>query len=389
MKIAIFTLNNPFEKICGGIESVVYNLSKSFAKLGHETWVICLGNVKEETIKKIEGVNLWILPDKGTRGLFKRSLIFAKYGKKIVPKLESKGIEIFNGQAGYSSPLAFYKPKKEKVILTVHTMDGENIANIKDCIRMRKFKEAMLELIKYPILKLWRTYYLSKSDALIFVSRIAYNEFKKYYWFLKKKSYIIPNGFPRIEIPENVEKKYDFIYVGRIAKGKCVDLIIKASKILKEKGLNFSVVIVGSGKWEVFIKELIKKYNLGNNIKLVGYLPYNEVLKYILKSKFLVLSSSYESDPLVVKESLLLGIPVISSNIPALTGKIKDGFNGFLFKNLDYKSLACVMEKALSLDDKEYHKMSKNAKKSIGNRNWIKVAKEYIEVFKEGMKNEL
>ena len=56
MKIAIFILNNPFEKIVGGIESVVYNLSKSFAKLGHEVWVVCLGNVKNETIEKKEGV---------------------------------------------------------------------------------------------------------------------------------------------------------------------------------------------------------------------------------------------------------------------------------------------------------------------------------------------
>jgi len=186
MKIAIFTLNNPFERIGGGIESVVYNLSKSFAKLGHEVWIVCLGNIKDETIEKRDGINLWILPERGAKSLFKRSLVFAKYGKKVISELENKGIEIFNGQAGHSSPLAFYKPKNGKVILTVHTMDGENIANIKDCIRLGKIKEALCEIIKYPILKLWRIYYLLKSDALIFVSNVTYNEFKKYYCFLKK-----------------------------------------------------------------------------------------------------------------------------------------------------------------------------------------------------------
>ena len=138
MKIAIFILNNPFEKIVGGIESVVYNLSKSFAKLGHEVWVVCLGNVKNETIEKKEGVNLWILPDKGAKDLFKRSIVFAKYGKRVISELENKGVEIFNGQAGLSSPLAFYKPKKGKVILTVHAIDEENIAIIKDYIRLKK-----------------------------------------------------------------------------------------------------------------------------------------------------------------------------------------------------------------------------------------------------------
>lgn len=380
MKIAIFTINNPFEKIDGGIESVVYNLSKNFAKLGHEVWVVCLGNIKDETIEKRGRVNLWILPDKGAKGLFMRSLIFAKYGKRVVLDLERKGIRVFNGQAGHSSPLAFYKPKKGKVFLTVHTMDGENIANFKDCIRLRKIKEAVSEVIKYPVLKLWRTYYLLKADALVFVSNVVYNEFRKYYRF-SKKTYIVPNGFPEISTVEMIEKVYDFIYVGRIEKIKCVDLLIKASKILKEKELNFSVIIVGSGKWEEDIKKIIKNYGLSSNIKLVGYLPHEEVLKSISKSRFLILPSLYESDPLVIKESLSLGVPVISSNIPAHTEKIKNGFNGFLFRNLDYKSLANVIKKALNLNNEAYNKMSKNAKESVKNNYWIDVAKDYIKFF--------
>ncbi|HEC67279.1 MAG TPA: glycosyltransferase family 1 protein [Candidatus Desulfofervidus auxilii] len=382
MKVAIVTLNNPFEKIKGGIESVVYNLSKALANLGSEIWVVCLGNVKNETIEKKEGVNLWILPDKKAKGLFKRSLVFVRYGKRAISKLQNNGIEIFNGQAGHSSPLAFYKPQKAKVVLTIHTMDGENIANIKDCIRLRKIKEAVSEIIKYPILKLWRIYYLLKSDFLIFVSNVGYNESKKYYWFLKKKPYIIPNGFPKIEDFGNLkkEKKYDFIYAGRIDKRKCVDLIIKASKILNIKGLNFSIIIVGNGGWRRDIEKLIEKHNL-DNIKLIGYITHDKILEHISKSKFLILPSSYESDPLVIKESLSLGVPVISSDISAHTDKIKNEFNGLLFKNLDYKSLVSVMEKALNLNDEEYDKMSKNAKESIKNRSWVDVAGEYIKFF--------
>ena len=150
--------------------------------------------------------------------------------------------------------------------------------------------------------------------------------------------------------------------------------------------MHFLVVIVGSGRWEKDIKNLIKKYGLGNNIKLVGYLPlHSDVLKYISKSNFLILPSCCESDGLVVREALSLGVPCIVSNIPALKEKIKNGFNGFLFKNLDYRSLANVMEKALNLSDKEYGKMSKNAKESVINRSWDEVAEEYIEVFKSLM----
>jgi len=189
MKIAIITLSNPFERISGGIDSVVYNLSQALTSLGHEVWIVCLGNVKNEIIKKRKGVNLWILPDRGAKGLFRKSLIFAKYGKKIIHRLESKSVKVFNGQGGLSSPLAFYKPKRAKVVLTIHTIDEENIASIKDCIRMRKIKELFLEAIKYLVLKIWRIFYLSKADYLIFVSKVVLNEFKRYYWFSKKETF--------------------------------------------------------------------------------------------------------------------------------------------------------------------------------------------------------
>jgi len=199
--------------------------------------------------------------------------------------------------------------------------------------------------------------------------------------FFKKKSYIVPNGFPKFRGFRNIKKEYDFIYVGRIDKRKCVDLIIKASKILKNKNFEFSILIVGDGIWKKDIEKLIKKYNMKNNIKLVGYVFHNRVLEFISKSKFLILPSSYESDPLVIKESLSLGVPVISSDISAHIEKIKNEFNGFLFKNLDYKSLANVMEKALNLSNEKYEKMSKNAKESIINRSWNKVAKKYVKFF--------
>ena len=68
-------------------------------------------------------------------------------------------------------------------------MDEENIVSIKDCIRMRKIKELFLETIKYLVLKIWRIFYLSKADYLIFVSKVVLNEFKRYYWFSKKETF--------------------------------------------------------------------------------------------------------------------------------------------------------------------------------------------------------
>lgn len=391
MKIAIVTLTNPFEKIIGGIESVVYNLSQALADLGHEVWIVCLGSIKKQTIKKIKkNIILWILPDKGKKNLLMRGLIFITSGRKVLQRLEEKGIEILNGHGGYSPLLAFYKPKRAKIVLTIHTLDDENIANIKDCIRMRKFKEVFLEIIRYAILKLWRIFYLSRADRLIFVSRVVQDEFRKHYWFLRKGGIVIPNGFPtNIRVEENT-KRYDFIYVGRIDKRKCVDLIIEACKILRDRGYSFSMAIIGDGRYYSDIKKLVKKYDLDRYVTLFGFLySYEEVLSYVVKSKFLIIPSLYESDSLVLKEALSLGVPCIVSDIPALTEKIENTKNGFIFKCLAHIDLAKVMEKALKLSEREYKKLSENAKSSLKKVSWRDAAEKYVRVWKKlGENNE-
>lgn len=380
MKIAIITLNNPFEK-GGGIESVVYNLSREMARLGHEIWIICLGNDEEET-KTVNGVRLWILPGKRKKSLFWKSALFAIKGMKILKELEKRGIEVFIGQGGLSSPLVFYKPRYAKLFLVVHTLDEENLSNIRDCFRTRHFRELIIELIKYPMLKIWRIFYLYKFKRLIFVSKSVLEEFKKFYRFSNKECYIIPNGYPEEIIHHrSLDKKYDFIYAGRLDKRKCVDLIVKASRILKDKGYKFSVIIVGDGPWREDIKRHIRYNNLVNYIRLLGFLPYEDVLEIISRSKFLIVPSLYESDPLVIREALSLGVPCIVSDIPALYDKIENGKNGFIFKRCDHFDLAKKMEVALKVDD--YEILSENARNSSGNFGWKKIAENYIRIMME------
>jgi len=383
MKIAIITLNNPFEKISGGIESAVYNLSRALASLGHEVWIVCLGSVEKHIIRREDNVNLWILPCSKRNGIFTKSLAFIKYGRKAIHELENRGVTIFNGQGGLSSPLVFYKPRKAKVIFTIHTLDGENIANIKDCARMKKNMELMLEIIKYLLLKLWRMLYLSRSDYLIFISKFVREEFLKYYWFLRgKKTFLVQNGFPKEYINlETCEKKYDFCYIGRLDKRKCVDLIVNASRILKG-GYQFSIIIIGDGPWRRDIEKIIEKNSLKQYISIAGYITYDKISTYILNSKFLILPSSYEIDPLIVKEALALGTPCIVSNIQPLIERIKDGHNGFLFTCYSYLSLSAAMEKALRLDMESYLRISRNAKLLLERITWDDVAKKYIEIFR-------
>jgi len=243
------------------------------------------------------------------------------------------GFDVFCGQGGLAAPLFFVKPKTGVVFLTVHTLDGENIANMKDCLRTRNFKDLILELAKFPFVKIWRTLYLRKADRLVFVSKSVNLEFVKYYPFLHKKTFVIPNGCPQSDVfHTSEEREHSFVFAGRLDKRKCADVVVRAVDELVKKGYNVSVPIIGTGPYKEQITNLIEWANLNKHISLLGYLPHEELLDYLSKSKFLVLPSMYESDPLVLKEALSMGTPCIVSNIPSLTGIINDGKNGFVYE---------------------------------------------------------
>lgn len=351
MKIVMITLYNPFEKINGGIEALVYHQSRALAKMAHDVWVLTMGNVEKEKITKIDGVNLWIIPDKNIHNLLLRTLWFVRKGKPIVEKLDRElGVDVFDGQAGYSGPLFFADVKKASRVLTVHTVDGENIANIKDTWRIGHRFEFLIEILKFPVLRVWRYFFFNRTDGLIFVSDLALNEFNNYYSFIKHKPCsVISNGFPKLKEKDEsnlVQKEYDFVYAGRIDMLKGVDLILKAASFLGEKHI-IKVAIVGDGAWKKTMQKLASSLGVAESFFFLGHLSHNLTMEVLKNSRCLVLPSFYESDPLIVKEGMALGMPIICSNIPSLRAKMSNYQKGLTFCCGSREDLARVMEEFL------------------------------------------
>lgn len=384
MKIAIVTLFNPFEKISGGIESVVYHQGKAFARLKHEVWIVTMGNVQKDTRTNVEGINLWILPDRKIKNLAARSLLFIRKGKPIVEKIERElEIDVFNGQGGLSGPLFFANLKSAKISLTVHTLDGENIASIKDCWRVSHYRQFVGEALKYPVLKAWRSFFFWRADALIFVSKFALNEFRVCYPYLRyKPCHVIENGFPDVSNADSFlgKKGFDFVYVGRIDKIKGVDLIIKAAHLLRKR-YSFKIAVVGDGPWKRNIQNLATRLNLAENFHFFGHLHHSSMLEILSKTRCLILPSFYESDPLIFKESMAFGMPIICSDIPSLKTRITNLENGLTFRCGDYEDLAKAMQSFLSLREEGNTKTSVAARELADVRSWEQVAKDYLKVF--------
>lgn len=118
------------------------------------------------------------------------------------------------------------------------------------------------------------------------------------------------------------------VTVGRLVKPKGYDLAIQASKIIKDKGIDFKWYFVGDGPERLVIEQDVQKYNLQENIILTG--AQSNPYTYIKNADIYVQTSRFEGYCLTLGEARILNKPVISTNFEVVYNQIRDGENGLI-----------------------------------------------------------
>lgn len=138
------------------------------------------------------------------------------------------------------------------------------------------------------------------------------------------------------------------ISVGRLDQQKDYVTLLEAFAILL-KEVDSRLLILGDGSQRSLLEKKIKTLNLGNNVKLPGFVenPY----KYLAKSDLFVLSSIYEGLPTVIIEAIALGLPLVLTDCPGGNREIikatRYSERTIFCKPRDPEALAEAMLKAL------------------------------------------
>ncbi|MGN1222201.1 MAG: glycosyltransferase [Christensenellales bacterium] len=189
-----------------------------------------------------------------------------------------------------------------------------------------------------------------------------------------------------------VNKKYNlkknelvFCFVGRLSVLKNILFIADALKILKDKGLDFKTIFVGSGTDEKLLKKKIDNLNLNEQTIFVGKVANKNLLQSIYcRSKLLLFPSVYDTDGLVKYEAACQKTPTVSIKGFLCAGNIKDNENGFL---TDYtaQSFADKIYEVCQ-NDELYAQVSNNAFKTLY-KTWDevveKVYNDYIKLIEK------
>lgn len=123
-------------------------------------------------------------------------------------------------------------------------------------------------------------------------------------------------------------KDLNLIVISRLVKEKGFGRLNELLKYIREKELDYKVLIVGTANTQEEIKEIHDIFKDDARVLFLGYQenPY----KYLIKCDYNVLLSDIENMSLSLMEAKVLGIPNIVTDFKSAFEEVKDGENGFI-----------------------------------------------------------
>lgn len=149
------------------------------------------------------------------------------------------------------------------------------------------------------------------------------------------------------------------VCVGRLSGEKGQLLLVQAAGLLRDRGLDFELVLVGDGPLRAEIEALIARLDLGGHVRLVGAQDGDGVRRAMLAARALVHPSFAEGLPVVIMEALALGRPVISTYVAGIPELVRPGETGWLVPAGSVEPLAQAMATTLSADPVQLRAMGR------------------------------
>ncbi len=190
------------------------------------------------------------------------------------------------------------------------------------------------------VMRIWDFEVAQKIDVLVANSRETKKRITKFY---RLESQVIFPPVQQVDIASaiksekitNSDQDY-YLYVGRLAKSKNVDLAIKACEKL-DKPLK----LVGSGQGLDYLKSIA-----GVRTEFLGAVTDEELAGLYKNAKALLFPAEDEDFGIVPIEAMAHGVPVIAHNSGGPKETILAGKAGVFFNELTVESLSQAINKA-------------------------------------------
>jgi len=133
---------------------------------------------------------------------------------------------------------------------------------------------------------------------------------------------------------------------GRLHPEKGTDILFKAVRVLKDRGLTVRVLLAGEGPFRQPFEEDVRRLGLQDQVSFLGF--REDVVDLMRAVDLVVLPSRVEAFGLVAVEALAAGAPLVASSVGGIREIVADGVNGVLVPPENEMALALEMHGILT-----------------------------------------
>lgn len=191
------------------------------------------------------------------------------------------------------------------------------------------------------------TYAMVLKDKYYFCNESLRDSFYKNKWNIeniKKHTIFISQAFYPIKGFHILLKALNVLK----KEYKDVKVYVAGEKIIDDRNLKSKLKINGYAK---YLKSLIKKYDLKDNIEFTGFLTESEMIDKLLSTNVFVQASSIENSPNSLGEAMILGMPCVASNVGGTGDLLRHNEEGYLYAYNEYNILAYYIKKIFENDE--------------------------------------
>lgn len=219
-----------------------------------------------------------------------------------------------------------------RAVFTIHGIYRNELKVQKD--------QSILKKLKNKIKILAETWYMKRLKYLFCIS----GEIQEIVTKLNPDAEILPVNNPIddkfFEVPlitKHNPSRIQLLFVAAITPRKGLDVLLNALNSAEIEAYDFELTIAGIESWYpqyiYEIKEFVKASGLRDNVNFLGEVTQAELIKLYTDADLFILPSLAESAPMVISQSLAMGIPVLASSVGEIPNMVSEGVDGFLVKS--------------------------------------------------------
>ena len=164
--------------------------------------------------------------------------------------------------------------------------------------------------------------------------------------------------------------------VGSLDEVKGTRFLIEALGTMKKSNHPTPLLIsIGDGPLRLSLCSLAEELGIVDHVRFLGKIPHKEIPRWMNAADLFCLPSIREGHPNVVIEALACGVPVVASNVGAIS-EIINSTNGYIWRNQNVRTLAQLLKDGL---DRSWNRAE--IRRNVAGYSWENCASRYHAVY--------